>query len=86
MKWAWQAQFLSHALQIFKNCLFFADKQMILVLFCKISSNFELTKNLILCPIQFFSHLWNSLSLHCKYLHLPMLCTAIDCVTFATVF
>ena len=58
MKWAWQAQFLSHALQIFKNCIFFADKQMILVLFCKISSNFELTKNLILCPIQFFSHLW----------------------------
>ena len=63
MKWAWQTQFLSHALQIFKNCIFFADKQMILVLFCKISSNFELTKNLILCPIQFFSHLCLSLSI-----------------------
>ena len=58
LKWAWQAQFLSHTPLIFKNYLFFVDNQIILVLLFKISSGFKDTKNLILFPIQFFSHLW----------------------------
>ena len=35
---AWQAIFLSHTLQIFKNDSFFIDKQMILVSFFEISN------------------------------------------------
>ena len=31
LKWAWQAQFLSHILVILKNNVFFEDKQMILL-------------------------------------------------------
>ena len=31
LKWAWQAQFLSHILVILKNSVFFEDKQMILL-------------------------------------------------------
>ena len=33
LKWAWQVQFLSHNLQILKNCVFSYDNQMILVPF-----------------------------------------------------
>ena len=36
LKWAWQAQFLSHALQILGKGIFFEDLQMILQSFLEI--------------------------------------------------
>ena len=69
LKWAWQAQFVSHTPLIFKNSLFFVDNQIIVVIFFKISSSFKDTKNLILFPIQFFSHLCLSIGLQNEVLH-----------------
>ena len=50
-KWAWQAQCLSHTLQILKNYLLFIDEQMILVSFFNI-----LNQKLAICkrPISSF--------------------------------
>ena len=56
LKWAWQAQFLSHILVILKNSVFFEDKQMILVSFFDIFAGFRFPKNLKSLPIQFLSH------------------------------
>ena len=44
LKWAWQAQFLNHDLVIFRNCVSFKDKQMILVAFFDISTGFRFPK------------------------------------------
>ena len=56
LKWAWQAQFLSHILVILKNNVFFEDKQMILLPLFDIYTGFRFTKNLNSCSIQFWSH------------------------------
>ena len=58
LKWAWQAQFLSHILVILKNNVFFEDKQMILLSLFDISTGFRFQKNLKSLPIQFLSHPW----------------------------
>ena len=60
LKWAWQAQFLSHILVSLKNSVFFEDKQMILVSFFDIFTGFKFPKNLKSLPIQFLSHPWVS--------------------------
>ena len=60
LKWAWQAQFLSHILIILKNNVFFEDKQMILLPLFDIYTGFRFTKNLNSCSIQFWSHPWVS--------------------------
>ena len=44
LKWAWQAQFLSHILVILKNNVFFEDKQMILQSLCDIFTGFRFPK------------------------------------------
>ena len=62
LKWAWQAQFLSHILIILKNNVFFEDKQMILLPLFDIYTGFRFTKNLNSCSIQFWSHPWSSVS------------------------
>ncbi len=41
LKWAWQAQFLSHILVILKNNVFFEDKQMILLPLFDTSTSFR---------------------------------------------
>ena len=51
LKWAWQAQFLSHILVVLKNSVFFEDKQMILVSFFDIFTGFRFPKNLKSLPI-----------------------------------
>ena len=56
LKWAWQAQFLSHILVSLKNSVFFEDKQMILVSFFDIFTGFKFQKNLKSLPIQFLSN------------------------------
>ena len=56
LKWAWQAQFLSHILIILNNSAFFEDKQMILVSFFNIFAGLRFQKNLKSLPIQFLSH------------------------------
>ena len=58
LKWAWQAQFLSHILVSLKNSVFFEDKQMILVSFFDIFTGFKFQKNLKSLPIQFLSNPW----------------------------
>ena len=45
LKGAWQAQFLSCALQIFRKCVYFEDAQMILVPYFTISIGFNFEKN-----------------------------------------
>ena len=62
LKWAWQAQFLSHILVILKTSVFFEDKQMILVSFFDIFAGFRFPKNLKSLPIQFLSHPWLSMA------------------------
>ena len=62
LKWAWQAQFLSHILVILKNSVFFEDKEMILVSFFDIFTGFKFQKNLKSLPIQFLSNPWIRLS------------------------
>ena len=57
LKWAWQAQFLSHILVSLKNNVFFEDKQMILLSLFDISTGFRFQKNLKSFPIQVLSHL-----------------------------
>ena len=56
LKWAWEAQFLSHILETLKNNVFFEDKQMILLSIFDISTGFKFPKNLKSLPIQFLSH------------------------------
>ena len=46
LKWAWQAQFLSHILVILKNNVFFEDKQMILLSLFDTFTGFRFTKKL----------------------------------------
>ena len=53
-KGAWQAQFLSHNLLILENCIFFEDKQMILVSFIKIHKGKKVIKFGHSCHI----HVW----------------------------
>ena len=62
LKWAWQAQFLSHILVRLKNSVFFEDKQMILVSFFDIFAGFRFQKNLKSLPIQFLRYPWSSQS------------------------
>ena len=52
LKWARQAQFLSHILVILRNSVFFEDKQMILLSLFDISTGFRFPKNLKSCSIQ----------------------------------
>ena len=40
LKWAWQAQFLSHTHETLQNCFFLKDLQMILVPFFEIFDGF----------------------------------------------
>ena len=56
LKWAWQAQFLSHVLVILKNNVFFEGKQMILLSLFDISTGFTFPKHLKSLPIQCFSN------------------------------
>ena len=55
-KWAWQAQFLSHNLLILQNCIFFEDKQMIIVSFPKIHKGIKVTNFGHSCHIHILSH------------------------------
>ena len=64
LKWAWQAQFLSHILVILKNSVFFEDKQMILVSCFDIFTGFRFPKNLKSLPIQFLSYPWLPTCVH----------------------
>ena len=57
LKWAWQAQFLSHILVILKNNVFFEDKQMILPSLFDISTGFRFQKSF---PIQVLRHPWSN--------------------------
>ena len=57
-KWAWQAQFLSHNLLILQNCIFFEDKQMIIVSFPKIHKGIKVTNFGHSCHIHILSHPW----------------------------
>ena len=52
LKWAWQAQFLSHILVILKNNVFFEDKQMVLLSLFDIFTGFRFTKKLYESTIQ----------------------------------
>ena len=45
LKWAWQAQFLSYTLEMFKKCVSFKDTKMILVPYFTISYGFNFEKN-----------------------------------------
>ena len=44
LKWAWQAQCLSHTLLILKNCTTFIDVRLMLKLFFDISTGFRFSK------------------------------------------
>ena len=46
LKWAWQAQFLSHTCKNLQNCFFLKDLQMILIPFIEIFDRFPSTKKL----------------------------------------
>ena len=52
LKWAWEAQFLSHILVILKNNVFFEDTQMILLPLFDTSTDFRFTKKLCKSTIQ----------------------------------
>ena len=52
LKWAWQAQFLSHILVSLKNNVFFEDKQMILLSLFDISTGFRFQKNTFVPPLE----------------------------------
>ena len=61
LKRAWQAQFLSCALQIFRKCVYFEDAQMILVPYFAISIGFNFEKNArFFLAKQLFSHVAKS--------------------------
>ena len=49
LKWAWQAQFLSYALQILGKFLSFEDVQMIVKPFFDIFNGIKSTKNQLAC-------------------------------------
>ena len=61
LKWAWQAQFLSHILVSLKNDVFFEDEQMILLSLFDISAGFRFTKNLKELGVHFLSCPWTNL-------------------------
>ena len=68
-KWAWQAQFLSHNLLILQNCIFFEDKQMILLPFAKILKGIKVTNFGHSCHIHSLSHPWLASCYNCTPLH-----------------
>ena len=51
LKWAWQAQFLSYTLQIFRKSVSFEDAQMILVPHFVISYGFDFEKKCSQVPV-----------------------------------
>ena len=55
-KWAWQAQFLSHNLLSLQNCLFFTNKEMMLVSFFEINDGIWDKNFACHCHIHFLSH------------------------------
>ena len=69
-KWAWQAQFLSHNLLSLQNCLFFTNKEMMLVSFFEINDGIWDKNFACHCHIHFLSHPWATTdprySLACK--------------------
>ena len=58
LKWAWQAQFLSHTLQILKKVIFFEDLQMVLLSFLKIFIVTKVTKSAPSLSVQEWRSLW----------------------------
>ena len=52
LKWAWQAQFLSHTLQILEKVIFFEDLQMILLSFLEIFIITKVAKNVPKLDVQ----------------------------------
>ena len=50
-KWAWQAQFLSHAFEILGNDAFFKDVQMISLSFFNITKKIELSSGQVVKKI-----------------------------------
>ena len=57
-KWAWQAEFLSHNLLSLQNCLFFTNKEMMLVSFFEINDGIWDKNFACHCHIHFLSHPW----------------------------
>ena len=55
-KWAWQAQFLSQNLLSLQNCLFFTNKEMMLVSFFEINDGIWDKNFACHCHIHFLSH------------------------------
>ena len=55
-KWAWQAQFLSHNLLSLQNCLFFTNKEMMLMSFFEINDGIWDKNFACHCHIHFLSH------------------------------
>ena len=60
-KWAWQAQFLSHNLLSLQNCLFFTNKEMMLMSFFEINDGIWDKNFACHCHIHFLSHPWPTL-------------------------
>ena len=56
--WAWQAQFLSHNLLSLQNCLFFTNKEMMLMSFFEINDGIWDKNFACHCHIHFLSHPW----------------------------
>ena len=55
-KWAWQAQFLSHNLLSLQNCLFFTNKEMMLMSFFEINDGIWDKNFACHCHIHVLSH------------------------------
>ena len=55
-KWAWQAEFLSHNLLSLQNCLFFTNKEMMLMSFFEINDGIWDKNFACHCHIHFLSH------------------------------
>ena len=62
-KWAWQAEFLSHNLLSLQNCLFFTNKEMMLMSFFEINDGIWDKNFACHCHIHVLSH--PCISLHC---------------------
>ena len=78
LKWAWQAEFLSHNLLSLQNCLFFTNKEMMLVSFFEINDGIWDKNFACHCHIHVLSHPWlTPILIESLQKKLELMCTRI---------
>ena len=80
LKWVWQAQFLSHTLQILEKVISFEDLQMILLSFLEIFITSKVTKNVPRLSVQVWRSLWFMIQFYKINAHeVPAYCSLDQC-------